>query len=75
MKTMGYVMAAALSLAIAAPSLASAETVVIKDGRRGAYADMHRDHGWRRDRGWHRHHDWDRHHDRVVIIKKRHHHW
>jgi hypothetical protein len=64
MKKLGYVIAALGAIAIAAPSMASAETVVIKhrdhDGF-GARAQMHPDHGWR-------------HHDRkVVIIKHRHH--
>ena len=64
MKKLGYVIAALGTIAIAAPSIASAETVVIKhrDHDRGARAEMHRDHGWRE------------HHDRrVVIIKHRHH--
>jgi hypothetical protein len=65
-------MAAALgALAIAAPTLASAETVVIKHGHHGPYGARaefreHRDYGWHR--GW-RHHG-----DRVVVIKHRHHH-
>ena len=67
MKTIGYVVAAALSLAIAAPTLASAETMVIKRDRDyRAHAEM-RDH---RDHGWHRHHD-----RRVVVIKRHHRHW
>jgi hypothetical protein len=49
-----------------------AETVVIKRGGYdhgyGARAMMHRDYGWHR--GW-RHH----HRDRVVVIKKRYHHY
>ena len=64
MKKLGYVIAALGAIAIAAPSIASAETVVIKHrdhDRFGARAEMHRDHGWR-------------HHDRkIVIIKHRHH--
>ncbi|KIF65792.1 signal peptide protein [Streptomyces sp. AcH 505] len=67
MKTIGYVIATALTLAVAAPTLASAETVVIKRDRDyGAHAEMrmHRDHGW------HRHHD-----RRVVVIKRHHRHW
>ena len=65
MKKLGYVIAALGAIAIAAPSIASAETVVIKhrDHDRFAHAEMHRDHGWR-----------DHHHDRgVMIIKHRHH--
>jgi hypothetical protein len=67
MKKLGYVIAALGAIAVAAPTIASAETVVIKRGGyhhdwRGARADVrvHRDNGWR-------HHD----HDRVVI-KERH---
>ena len=62
MKKLGYVIAALGAIAIAAPSMASAETVVIKHrdhDRLGARAQMHSDHGWR-------------HHDRkVVVIKHR----
>jgi hypothetical protein len=63
------------AIAIAAPSIASAETVVIRHGGDrdhhrgyGARAEFreHRDHGWHE--GW-RH----RHADRVVIVKHRHH--
>jgi hypothetical protein len=63
MKKLGYVIAALATIAIAAPSIASAETIVVKRGdhhRFGAHAEM-RDHG--------RHH-----HDRVVIVKHRHRH-
>lgn len=60
MKKFGYVIAAFAAVAIAAPSIASAETVVVK------HHGMHRDHGWHRDH-WH-------HHDRTVIIKHGHHH-
>ena len=71
MKKLGYVIAALGAIAIAAPSIASAETVVIKRGDHphyGARAEFreHRDHGWHE--GW-RH----RHADRVVIIKHRRH--
>jgi hypothetical protein len=41
MKKFGYVIAAIGAIAIAAPSIASAETVVVKHGDH-----MHRDHGW-----------------------------
>jgi hypothetical protein len=66
MKKFGYVIAALGAIAIAAPSIAGAETVVIKHGdhhRFGARAEMHEMH---RDHGW-------RHHDRTVIIKHRRH--
>jgi len=71
MKKLGYVIAALGALIIAAPSIASAETVVIK---RGGYHGHH--HGGaraefrgHRDRGYHRgsRHG---HRDRVVVIKK-----
>jgi hypothetical protein len=63
MKKLGYMIAAVGALAIAAPSIASAEKIVIKEGhghhdRMGPRAEMR--HG-----GWH-------HHDRVVVVKHRH---
>jgi hypothetical protein len=66
MKKFGYIIAAVGTMAIAAPSIASAENIVIKEGRghherMGARAEMHRDHGW--------HH----HSNKVVIVKHRHH--
>jgi hypothetical protein len=71
MKQFGYVIAALGTIAIAAPSIASAETMVIKHGDRhdrGARAEFreHRDYG--RHEGWRHHHA-----DRVVIVKHRHH--
>jgi hypothetical protein len=71
MKKLGYVVAALGALAVAAPTLASAETVIVKHGDHGPYGARaefreHRDNGWHR--GWH-------HHDRVVVIKHGHHHW
>jgi hypothetical protein len=65
MKKFGYIVAAIVAVGIAVPSIASAETVVIKrgghhDGARAEFRE-HRDHGWR-------HHD-----KKVVIIKHRHH--
>ena len=73
MKKLGYVIAALGALIIAAPSIASAETVVIK---RGGYHHGDRGYGARaefrghRDRGYHR--GWRHGHrgDKVVIIKK-----
>jgi hypothetical protein len=69
MKKLGYVVAALAAIAVAAPTIASAETVVIKRG--GYHHDWHGSRAeFRRDRGWHegwRHRD----HDRVVI-KERH---
>jgi len=72
MKKFGYIFAALGAIAIAAPSIASAEDVVIKRGDRdhhfGARAEF-REH---RDRGWHE--GWrHRHADRMVIIKHRRH--
>jgi hypothetical protein len=68
MKKFGYVLAALAAVIVAAPSIASAETTIIKRGGYhhgyGARAEF-REH---RDRGWHR--GWRGHHDRVVIVKK-----
>ncbi len=51
MKKLAYVIAAVCAIAVAAPSVANAEKIIIKHG-----------HGWHHhDRGWHHHHD------RVVI--------
>lgn len=73
MRKLGFVFAALGAIAVAAPSIASAETVVIKRGGHhhwgGARAEM-REHGWHR--GWHN--GWrHRHADRVMIVKKRFH--
>ncbi len=73
MKKFGYVLAALGAIVIAAPSMASAETIVIKRGGGGGY---HQGYGARaefrehRDRGWHRGWDGGRRHDRVVVIKR-----
>ena len=68
MKKFGYVLAALGAIAVAAPSIASAETIVVKRGGGhhgyGARAEF-REH---RDRGWHR--GGMHHHDRVVVIKR-----
>jgi hypothetical protein len=68
MRKLGYVIAALGAIAVAAPSIASAETVVIK----------HRDHGWHHGwhRDWHRAYGFDRdrdfrHHDRMVVTRHR----
>ncbi len=68
MKKFAYVLAALGAIVIAAPSIASAETVVIKRGGHhhgwhGARAQVHHDRGWRHG-----------HRDRVVVVKKRYHH-
>jgi hypothetical protein len=71
MKKLGYVFAALGVIAVAAPSIASAETIVVKHGHHhwGPRAEMrvHREHRWGHD-GW-RH----RHADKIVIMKHRHH--
>jgi hypothetical protein len=77
MKKLGFIVAAVAAMAIAAPSIASAEKIVIKRGgehharadkvviksghREGARAEFR---GGYRDRGWHRGHD-----RKVVVIK------
>ena len=74
MRKFGYVIAALGALIIAAPSIASAETVVIKRG--GYHGHHHHGYGARaeyrghRDRGYHR--GWRHGHrgDKVVIINK-----
>ena len=68
MKKFGFIIAALGVIAIAAPSIASAEKIVIKEGRghherMGARAEFHRD--FHRDHGF-------RHHDKVVVVKHRH---
>jgi hypothetical protein len=64
MKKFGFMIAALGTIAIAAPSIASANEMVIRHhhDRMNARAEMHRDHGW------HRHH-----HDRIVVMKHRRH--
>jgi hypothetical protein len=59
MKKFAYVIAALAAIAIAAPSIASAETIVVRHG--GMHGGMHRDH-------------WHPHHDRMVVIRHGHHH-
>ena len=58
MKKLAYVIAAIGAIAVAAPSIANAETVVIKHGH---HHDWH--HSWHHDR---------HHHERVVIKSHRH---
>jgi hypothetical protein len=72
MKKFGFVIAALGALVIAAPSIASAETIVIKRGghHHGAYGARAEYRG--HDRGWHR--GWNHGHgNNVVVIKKRYH--
>jgi hypothetical protein len=69
MRKFGYLTAAIVAIAVAAPSIASAETVVIKRG------DHHRyDRGPRAEYREHRYHEWRHRPDKVVIIKHRRHH-
>jgi hypothetical protein len=86
MKKFGYIIAALATLAIAAPSIASAETVVIKRG--GGHHDRDSYRGHRADkvvikrggdrygaraeiRGrYHRDSGWHRGHDKKVVIIK-----
>ena len=73
MKKFGLMLAALGAIVVAAPSIASAQTVVIKRG--GGYHGHHH-HGYhgaraqyRHDRGYHR--GWRHgHRDKVVVIKK-----
>jgi hypothetical protein len=73
MKKLGLVLAALGAIIIAAPSIASAQTVVVKRG--GGYHGHHQGYGARaefrghRGRGYHRGRG---HGDRIVVIKKRH---
>ena len=65
MKKLGFAIAALGAITLALPSMASAETVIVKRGghhwghSRAEYGHMHRD--WR---------PMHRHHDRVVIVKR-----
>ena len=72
MKKFGIILAALGAIVVAAPSIASAQTVVIKRGG-GYHGHHHGHHGaraqYRHDRGYHR--GWRHgHRDRVVVIKK-----
>ncbi len=70
MKKTGYAISALAALAVAVPTIASAETVVIKRGhhhdwdRSRAELRVHRDYGW--------HEGWRHRGDRTVIIRHRH---
>jgi hypothetical protein len=69
MRKLGYVIAALGAIAVAAPSIASAETVVIKHRDHGWHHGWHRD--WHRAYGFHRDHGW-RHHEGMVIKRRYH---
>lgn len=72
MKRFAYIVAALGALVIAAPSIATAETVIIK--KRGYHHHHHHPHHgaraeFRRDRGYHR--GWRHgHRHKTVVIKK-----
>ena len=78
MRKFGYIVAAIVAVGLAAPSIASAETVVIGQGDRGHdRGDRDHDRGARaefREHREHRDHGWRHHGDRVVIMRHRHHH-
>lgn len=65
MKKLAFALAAVSAIALAAPSIANAETVVIRHG------GHHWDHARAEMRG---HRDWHPHHDRFVIVRGHHHH-
>lgn len=74
MKKIALALASLTAIALAAPSIANAETVVIKRG------GHHYHHGWDRSRAEYRMHreyrphryvrPFHRHHDRTVIIRR-----
>jgi len=69
MRKVGYLVAAIGAIAIVAPTIASAETVVIKRGHHHDWGRAHAEYRVHRDwhPRWHRYHD----HDRVVIKERR----
>ena len=82
MKKLTFVIAALATIAVAAPTIASAEEFGVRVGGDRDHGEMHR--GGDRDRGGmrvemrgDRHHDgdWRRHRAQsVVVVKHRHHH-
>ena len=79
MKKFAYIIAALGTLAIAAPSIASAQDVGRDRDRIGArehrgdfreHREFRKHHAEFRE---HRDHGWRRHHDKVVILKHRRH--
>lgn len=73
MRKLGYIVAALGALAVAVPSMASAETVVIKRHDHGGPYHARAEFREHRDNGWHR--GWRHHSDRVVVIRRGHHHY
>jgi hypothetical protein len=76
MKKLSYVLAALATIAVAAPTVASAQEFGFRIGGGPDYYGDHyygpRAHFYAHDRGWHR--GWyDRDGDRTVIIKRHHH--
>jgi hypothetical protein len=70
MKKFGYIIAALGAIAVAAPTIASAETVVIKRG--GYHHDWNRSRAeFREHRDYGRHEGW-RHHDRDRVVVRDH---
>jgi hypothetical protein len=78
MKKVACVLAALATIAVAAPTVASAESFGFRIGSdRDYYRDRDEFRGpraefYEHDRGWHR--GWDRDRDRTVVIK-RHRYW
>ncbi|MGY4302840.1 Spy/CpxP family protein refolding chaperone [Bradyrhizobium sp. USDA 4369] len=75
MKKLALALASLTALALAAPSMASAETVIIKRGGHHYHHGWDRGHGgWDRSRAEYRMHrdirPYHRHHDRTVIIRR-----
>jgi hypothetical protein len=73
MKKLAIVIAALGAIFLAAPSVADAQTVVIKSG--GYHAGKHKHHHgarahYRSNRGWHRGHRHGHNRNKVVVIKK-----
>lgn len=64
MKKISFAFAALFALAVVAPTMASAETVIIKKGHHHHHMDRGLHHGWHHDRG---------HGHKTVVIKERHH--
>jgi hypothetical protein len=69
MRKFGYLVAAIGAIAVAVPTIASAETVVIKRGHDHDWRRSHAEYRMHRDRDWHQ--GWHRNHDRVVIKERR----
>ncbi|MEH6953081.1 hypothetical protein V4R08_17870 (plasmid) [Nitrobacter sp. NHB1] len=76
MKKLFYVLAATAAFALAVPTLASAEKIVIKRHDHDGWHHRHHDHSWHRHEGWRHHEGRHHHHDgggKTVIIKRDHH--